>query len=98
MEWHFQRDSAERAVRKLSGVLGVTNLITVRPRLDASNIKHRIEDALKRNALVEANAIRVAVTGSKVTLEGKVHAWHERDMVERAASVSAPASVLSKIG
>ena len=85
VEWYFQRDSAERAVRKLSGVLGVTNLITVRPRLDASNIKHRIEDALKRNALVEANAIRVAVTGSKVTLEGKVHAWHERDMVERAA-------------
>jgi osmotically-inducible protein OsmY len=85
VEWYFQRDSVERAVRKLSGVLGVTNLITVRPHVDASNIKHRIEDALKRNALVEANAIRVAVTGSKVTLEGKVHAWHERDMVERAA-------------
>lgn len=85
VEWHYQRAGAESAVRKLSGVIGVTNLITVSPRVDASNIKHRIEDALKRNAAVEANAIRVAVSGGKVTLEGKVHAWHERGVAERAA-------------
>jgi osmotically-inducible protein OsmY len=83
--WNFQKASAEDAVRKLSGVVGVTNSITVRPRADASNIKHRLEDALKRNAEVEANAIRVTVSGGKVTLEGKVHAWHERDVAQRAA-------------
>ncbi len=85
VEWNFQRAGAENAVRKLSGVLGVTNLVTVRPRIEASNIKHLIEDALKRNAGIEANAIKVGVTGGKVTLEGKVHAWYERGLAERAA-------------
>lgn len=85
VEWHFQKDGAENAVRKLSGIVGVTNSIAVRPHLDASNIKHRIEDALKRNAEVEANSIRIAVSGSKVILEGKVQAWHERRVAEQAA-------------
>jgi osmotically-inducible protein OsmY len=85
VEWQFQRMAAETAVLKLSGVVGVTNLITVRPHVDASNVKHRVEDALKRNAELEADGIRVAVTGGKVTLEGKVRAWHERGVAERAA-------------
>jgi osmotically-inducible protein OsmY len=85
VEWQFQRMGAETTVRKLSGVVGVTNLIIVRPRVDAINVKHRIEDALKRNAELEADGIRVAVTGGKVTLEGKVRAWHERGVAERAA-------------
>jgi osmotically-inducible protein OsmY len=85
VEWQYQRMGAETAVRKLSGVLGVTNLVAVRPHIDAINVKHRIEDALKRNAELEADGIRVAVTGGKVTLEGKVRAWRERDVAERAA-------------
>ena len=85
VEWQFQRSAAEKAVRKLSGVRGVTNLVTIRPHLDASNVKQHIDNALKRNAEVEANAIRVSVTGGKVTIEGNVDTWHERNMVERAA-------------
>lgn len=85
VEWYFERAAAETAVHKLSGVIGVTNQITVRSRLDVSNVKHRIEDALKRNAEVEAQGIRIAVSGGKVTLEGKVHAWHERKVAEQAA-------------
>lgn len=85
VEWNYQRMSAENAVRKLSGIVGVTNSITVRPLVDVSDIKLRIESALKRNAEVEADAIKIAVTGGKVTLEGKVHAWYERGIVERAA-------------
>jgi osmotically-inducible protein OsmY len=85
VEWQYQRVAAEMAVRKLSGVLGVTNIIAVRPRVDAANVKHRIEEALKRNAELEAGGIRVAVAGGKVTLEGKVRAWHERGVAERAA-------------
>ena len=73
---------AETAVRRLSGVIGVTNLIVVRPRVDAIDVKHRIEDALKRNAELEADGIRVAVTGGQVTLEGKVRAWHERGVAD----------------
>ena len=84
-EWQFQRQAAEAAVRKLSGVSGVMNMITVRPRVDAVNVKHRIEDALKRSAELQADAIRVAVAGGRVTLEGKVRAWRERNVAEQAA-------------
>lgn len=85
LEWQYQRAAAEKAVRKLSGVRGVSNLLTIQPHLDAANIRHHIEAALKRNAEVEANGIRVEVSGSKVMLDGRVQTWHERDMVERAA-------------
>ncbi len=85
VEWQYQKTAAENAVRKLTGVTGVTNLIMIRPRIDVSNIKSRIENALKRSAEVEADRIRVNVSGSKVILEGKVSAWHERGVAERAA-------------
>lgn len=83
--WYFQSTAAESAVRKLSGVIGITNDITIKPSVQAGDIKHRIEDALKRNAEFEANQIRVLVSGGRVTLEGKVKAWHERLLAERAA-------------
>ncbi len=85
VEWNYQKTAAEESVRRLSGVKGVSNMITVRPRLDASNIKHRIEGALKRSAEIEATGIRIDVSGSKVTLQGKVHSWHERSLAESAA-------------
>lgn len=85
VEWYFQSSAAEAAVRKLSGVTGITNNITIKPAAHAGDIKHRIEDALKRNAELEANQIRVLVSGHRVTLEGKVGAWHERVLAERAA-------------
>jgi osmotically-inducible protein OsmY len=94
VEWYYQRVSAENAVRKLSGVIGVTNMISVRPHIDASDIRQRIEDALRRNAAIEAGAIRVAVSGGKVTLEGRVHTWHERGVAERAAWAAPGVSVV----
>ncbi|HVV92985.1 MAG TPA: BON domain-containing protein [Hyphomicrobiales bacterium] len=84
VEWQYQRTAAEENVRKLSGVLGVTNLIAIKPRPQVPDIKKRIEDALKRNAEIEAGGIRINVAGDKVTLEGKVRAWHEREMLETA--------------
>lgn len=84
-EWNYQRTAAEEAVRKLSGVLGVSNLIAVLPRVDAIDIKLRIEDALKRSAEIEAAGVRVNVSGGKVTLEGNVQSWHERSVAEQAA-------------
>lgn len=54
MEWNYQRSATEDAVRKLSGVSGVTNLITVRPHADARDVRHRIQEALKRNAQLDA--------------------------------------------
>lgn len=83
--WQYQRGAAEQAVRKLSGVRGVTNLLAVRPQIEASDVRRHIEGALKRSAEVEAEGIRVQVEGGKVKLTGRVQNWHERNVVERAA-------------
>ncbi|AZE49100.1 transport-associated protein [Pseudomonas chlororaphis] len=85
VEWQYQKETAERAVRKLSGVVGVDNRLTLRPRVDVADIQQRIEDALKRNAEIDAKAIHIKVDGDVVKLEGKVHLWRERQIAERAA-------------
>lgn len=83
--WHYQKQEAERVVRTLEGVRGVSNTINVRPLVKASDIRDRITQAFKRNAELEGDAIRVDVAGSTVTLSGKVKAWYERQMAENAA-------------
>jgi osmotically-inducible protein OsmY len=85
LEWQYQKNAAAEAVRGLAGVVGVANQIEITPRVSVSDIKKRIEDALKRDAETEAQAIRVNVLNGKVTLEGKVRAWSERQAAERAA-------------
>ncbi|MGF7159643.1 osmotically-inducible protein OsmY [Rhodoligotrophos appendicifer] len=83
--WQFQRKAAELAVRKMTGVTGVINDITLKPMVQSTDVKRKIEEALKRRAKVEASQIRVSVDGNKVTLEGKVDTWDEHDAVEHAA-------------
>ena len=85
VEWQYERMAAEKAVRRLSGVRGLNNNITIKPRIQIPDIRKRIEDALKRHAEVEANAITVQVNGDVVTLKGKVHHWDERNAVHNAA-------------
>jgi osmotically-inducible protein OsmY len=86
VNWHYQRSSAERDVRKLSGVRGVINNIEMEPHAKAENVKKNIEAALKRHAQVEAKDIRVTVRDDdEVLLEGKVHNWDEKSAVENAA-------------
>lgn len=86
VDWFFQKNAAANAVRDLAGVVGVTNYIEIQQRVSTPDVKKRIEDALKRYAEVEAQAIKIdVVDGGKVRLNGKVHAWSERTAVERAA-------------
>jgi osmotically-inducible protein OsmY len=85
VEWQYQRREAEKAVRNLWGVKGVTNLITVKPAASPTDLKKKIEDALVRSAEVDANAITVQVQGSKAILRGKVRSWAEKREAERTA-------------
>jgi osmotically-inducible protein OsmY len=83
----FQRAAAENAVRRLSGVRGVTNqiLLQVRPSVKPAEVKDRIEAALRRSAEIDARGIQVDAKESMITLRGKVRTWAERDEAERAA-------------
>jgi osmotically-inducible protein OsmY len=85
VNWGYQRTGAEQGIRRLAGVRGVSNQIHVKPLVQAADIKRRIEDALERQAELEAKQISVTVEGNKVRLEGKVRAWSERETIERAA-------------
>ena len=86
VDWQFQRTAAEQVVRRLSGVTGVINNITIKPAVYVADIKQKIENALSRHAKIEAQAIRVIVhDGNRVSLEGEVESWDERDAVENAA-------------
>jgi len=83
--WQYQVMGAEAAVRKLSGVAGVSNLVEVRPEVRPIAVKEKILEAFRRNALFEADAVKVSVEGDRVTLEGAVTVGIERDAAERAA-------------
>ena len=85
VEWHYQKEEAERVVRHLSGVRGITNLITVKSRLTPSELKKKIEEALIRNAKTDAERFRVEVEGSNVILKGTVRSWAEKQEAEEVA-------------
>jgi osmotically-inducible protein OsmY len=85
VEWFYQKDLAAAEIRYLTGVTGVTNDIVIKQPVSSADVRTHIEAALKRDAEVEAKAIRVNVSGNKVTLEGKVRTWAERQAAERAA-------------
>lgn len=98
VDWHYQRVAAERAVRDLMGVRGVSNQITVANKALKAEIRGRIHEALKRNAIMNAQGVNVEVEGNKAVLSGTVQTLERRMEAERAVwNVPGIAEVQNKI-
>jgi len=90
--WWYEKNAAEDAVKDLTGVLGVSNQITIKPKPSSANIESDIESAFERNALLDASKIKVETSGNEVTLRGKVSNYSEREEAERVAWAAAGVS------
>ena len=89
VEYEYQRHEVERMARNVKGVVGVTNLITVKPPVSREKVQAVIEDAFRREAEIDARHIRVEVSDHTAKLYGHVHSLHEA-AAARAAAAAAP--------
>jgi osmotically-inducible protein OsmY len=91
VDWNYQRAAAEEAVHRLTGMKGMTSLITVKPhvsdedRAAREHVRDGIRAALERSADLEAKEIDVEAHDGTVILRGRVHSWIEREAAEAAA-------------
>ena len=85
VQWHFQKKIAEETLKRLTGVKGVINNIAVKPHSTPSAVQGKIEAALQRRATLDAQGIKVKTEDGKVTLEGTVGSWAEKEEAENAA-------------
>ena len=89
VEWHFQKEAAGQAVRTLIGVVGISNLIEIKPTVNADDVSQNITRALHRSWFYDPNTIRVSAQGGKIKLTGQVTTWNARDLAG-ATAWSAP--------
>jgi len=98
VEWDYQRRAAEKAVSDLLGVIGVTNLVKVKPSVRSALVEKNVHDALARQAERAAKSVKISIDGSTVTLRGSVHSWAERAAVQGAAwSAPGVSTVLNEL-
>jgi len=85
VDWYYQSSEASKVAGKVTGVLGVGNLLEVRKLPTSFDVKERIMAAFKRQADLDAATVTVTTDGGTVRLGGRVKAWNERGIAERAA-------------
>lgn len=83
--WWYQRDAVEKDVRPLMGVVGVSNQITIKPKVNALNLTDDITHALHRSWFFDPEEVHVTAEGGHVRLTGTVHSWHERQVAGSTA-------------
>jgi osmotically-inducible protein OsmY len=83
--WNYQRDAAEHAVRNLAGVVAVCNNVTIKPQIDAVEVREKVEAALQRQATRDGQSIRIQTSGGKVTLTGHASSWESIENASDAA-------------
>jgi osmotically-inducible protein OsmY len=85
VDWNYQRKAAEDDIRRLHGVVAVSNDISIKPRVNAANISNDISVALHRSFFPDPDAITVTADGGKIRLTGNVHSWHARQVAAETA-------------
>jgi osmotically-inducible protein OsmY len=85
VDWSYQKEAAQAAMRKVIGPRGVTNAVVVRPPVKVQDVERRIESAFKRNAEIDARRIAIKAEGGRVVLTGAVRSDAEREAAEQAA-------------
>jgi len=88
VQWNHQRRNAQRAVERVKGVQAVDNRITLAGRPSADDTRERIHNALVRNAIIDANSIKVEIEGTRVILRGAVRTWLEKSQASHTAWAS----------
>ncbi len=85
LDHNYQRTAAEEDARRIAGVKGVTNHISVlSPGVIADDVEARIAQAFQRHAELFDDNVSAVVAGSTVTLGGTVRTWSEYGEAEAA--------------
>ena len=85
VDWWYQKDAAEHDIRPLLGVVGVSNLATIKQRVNTAGLSDDITHALHRSWFFDPEEVHVRAEGGKVVLTGTVHSFHEREVAAQTA-------------